>query len=115
MLLAVDRSGQLPDGWGSWQWQSWRTACSKDTNAERMRRINRLTKEDMQKGPSTDNQNSSMEYIAGPIEVHCRADGVFGQDNGVNGESESRADSVVTTAMCHCKHSRCYCHDPEDL
>ena len=47
---------------------------------ERMRRINRWTKEDMQKGPSTDNQNASMEYIAGRIEVYCLADGVFGQD-----------------------------------
>jgi hypothetical protein len=34
-----------------------------------------LTKEDMQKGPSTDNQNPSTEYIAGPIEVRWRADG----------------------------------------
>jgi aspartate aminotransferase-like enzyme len=35
----------------------------------------------MQKKPSTDNQHPSMEYIAGPIEVHWRADGVFGQDS----------------------------------
>jgi hypothetical protein len=35
----------------------------------------------MQKGPSTDNQNPSMKYIAGPIEVYYRADGVFGQGN----------------------------------
>jgi len=34
----------------------------------------------MQKKPSADNQDPSMEYIAGPIEVCCRADGVFGQD-----------------------------------
>jgi len=60
---------------------SWRPACSNDNNAERMRRMNRPTKEDMQKRLSTDCQNPSMEHIAGPIEVNCRADGVFGQDN----------------------------------
>ena len=34
----------------------------------------------MQKKPSADNQNRSVEYIVGPIEVYCRADGGFGQD-----------------------------------
>jgi hypothetical protein len=34
----------------------------------------------MQKKPSADNQNPSTEYIAGPIEVRCQVDGVFGQD-----------------------------------
>jgi len=45
-----------------------------------MRRINRSTKEDMQKWPSTHNQNPSMEYIAGAIKVRCRSDDVFGQN-----------------------------------
>ena len=58
----------------------WRAACSSDNNAEAMRRINRSTKEDMQKGPSMVNRNPPMEYIAGAIKVDCRADGVFGQD-----------------------------------
>ena len=60
---------------------SWRKARSKDTNAERMGRINRSTREDMQNRPSMDSQEPSMEHIAGPIEVCCRADGVFGQDS----------------------------------
>jgi len=36
---------------------------------------------------STDDQNPSKEFSAGPIEVHCRADGVFGQDKGEVKES----------------------------
>jgi hypothetical protein len=40
-----------------------------------MCRINRWTEEDMQSTASTDNQKSPMEYIAGLIEVCCRADG----------------------------------------
>jgi hypothetical protein len=59
---------------------SWREACFKGTKAERMRRMNRSTKQDMQRMPWTDNHNPSMEHIAGPIEVRCRADGVFGRD-----------------------------------
>jgi len=35
----------------------------------------------MQKRPSTDSQKLPMEYIAGPIEAYCQADGVFGQDS----------------------------------
>jgi len=35
----------------------------------------------MQKKPSTDDQNPSMKYIAGPIKVYYRADGVFGQES----------------------------------
>jgi hypothetical protein len=42
----------------------------------------------MQKGPSTDNQIPSMEYIAGPIEVCYRADGVFGQDSPFHEENK---------------------------
>jgi len=45
-----------------------------------MRRINRSTKEDMQKWPWTHNQNPSMEYSAGAIKVCCRSDDVFGQN-----------------------------------
>jgi len=58
--------------------------CSNDNNAERMRRIDWSTKEDMQKRPSTDNQKPSTDYIAGPSEVYCRADEVFGQDTHRN-------------------------------
>jgi hypothetical protein len=41
----------------------------------------------MQEEPSVDTQNPSLEYIAGPIEVHSWADGVFGDDTAakVNG------------------------------
>jgi hypothetical protein len=45
-----------------------------------MRWIDQSTEEDMQNKPSPDNQNPPIEHITGPIEVCCRADGVFGQD-----------------------------------
>jgi hypothetical protein len=44
-------------------------------------------KEDLRRGPSTDNHNLSMEQTAGPIQFHYRADGAFGQDT-----SETTAD-----------------------
>ena len=55
----------------------------------------------MQKKPSTDNQNPSMEYIAGPIEVRCRADGVFGQDRGGRGQRQYHGTERDTDAERH--------------
>ena len=71
---------------------SWRKARSKDTNAETMHRISWSTKEDMENGPSTDNQDPSMEYIAGPIEVCYQADGFFGQDRPPRLDIERESD-----------------------
>jgi len=50
----------------------------------------------MRRRPSTDNQNPSMEYIGGPIEVRCRADGVFGQETHRALERRTPADRVLT-------------------
>jgi hypothetical protein len=49
------------------------------------------TREDLQRRPSADRQNPSMEYIAGPIEIRCGADGVFGQD------------TLLRLAQCHAR------------
>jgi hypothetical protein len=70
MSRAESRRTEEREGRGTW-----RDACFTDADAQHMRRINWWTEEDMQSTASTDNQKSPMEYIAGLIEVCCRADG----------------------------------------
>ena len=74
--------------------------------------MNRSTKEDMQKRPSTDNQNLPMEYIAGPIEAYCQADGVFGQDRYV-AFRQRRSVLASSPFLSHsCQHQTSLAHGP---